>query len=260
MRIPRSAWCLIGLGLLVPAGLRFGAARAGTVAIGGGSFVRGTESGEEDERPAVRIGISAFAVQSHEVTRAQYDTCVQRGACTPAHYDDGSCLLWTGSGFTSVRIPPKYQEPDFPVVCVTWRQARQYCRFKGMRLPTEAEWEYAALAGRTAPRYAWGNASPGSSRCAQPSDNGPRTVGSGPPNPWGLYDMTGNVWEWVEDRYRRDQYTRTQGADPEGPPVGRYRVIRGGGWYSGAARLRLRNRHWFDPFRAEASIGFRCVR
>jgi formylglycine-generating enzyme required for sulfatase activity len=144
-------------------------------------------------------------------------------------------------------------------VCVTWFQAQQYCRSIGKKLPTEAQWEYAALAARESD-YSWGNQRPDAEHCAQPSENGPKPVGSFAPNPWGLYDMTGNAWEWVQDHYQPDYYSTSEPADPQGPDVGQYRVIRGGGWYSTALQLRVRNRHWFEPNFGEVSIGFRCAK
>ena len=203
--------------------------------------------------------LASFAIDSTEVTVARYDSCVQAGACSPAHLTDGKCVIWTGGGFSSFDVPAGFRSADRPVMCVTWFQARDFCRFTGARLPTEAEWEYAALAGRPGAVYAWGNALPDASRCAQPSEHGARPVGSCGANPWGLCDMTGNVWEWTADRYRPDQYSIADAVDPSGPDAGLYRVIRGGGWYSAARQLRIKNRHWFEPSFAEASIGFRCA-
>jgi formylglycine-generating enzyme len=145
-----------------------------------------------------------------------------------------------------------------PAVCITWQQAQEYCRYKGKRLPTEAEWEYSALAGTQNP-YAWGTEKP-SGQCASAWDKGPRPVCNSSPNKWQLCDMTGNVWEWVQDRYQNDYYGESPSSNPQGPEVGRYRVIRGGGWYSTPLQLRIKNRHWFSPEFCEISIGFRCAR
>jgi iron(II)-dependent oxidoreductase len=115
------------------------------------------------------------------------------------------------------------------------------------------------LAGREVD-YAWGNEPPDASRCAQPRETHPKKTGSFPPNPWGLYDMTGNVWEWTGDHYQPDYYESSEPDDPRGPEVGQYRVIRGGGWYSTGLQLRIKNRLWFDPNYGEISIGFRCAK
>ena len=151
-------------------------------------------------------------------------------------------------------------DAQYPVVCVSWQQARQYCAFKGKKLPSEAQWEYAALAGRSMAAYAWGNQPPDANRCAQSRDMHPKKVGTYTSNPWGLYDMTGNVWEWVNDRYQSDYFESSEPRDPQGPDAGMYRVVRGGGWYSGIEQLKIKNRMWFDPNTGEVSIGFRCAK
>jgi formylglycine-generating enzyme required for sulfatase activity len=232
---------------------------AQSVSVPAGQFTMGRGDGEGDERPAHPVRLSAYTIDKHEVTEAAYDSCVAAGACTPAHYTDGKCILWAGGGLRKVRVPARYRGGDYPVVCVSWRQARDYCRYKGKKLPTEAQWERAALAGGSS-RYTWGNDAPTESRCARPSLHHPSPVGSYRPNAWGLRDMTGNVWEWVYDRYQPDYYAESSDVDPSGPPVGRYRVIRGGGWHSGPRQLHIRNRHWFTPEYGEVSVGFRCAR
>jgi formylglycine-generating enzyme required for sulfatase activity len=88
----------------------------------------------------------------------------------------------------------------------------------------------------------------------------PEKAASFAPNPWGLFDMTGNVWQWTLDHYSPDYYSVSPQADPQGAEVGQYRVIRGGGWYSTPDQLTIRNRHWFEPNFGEVSIGFRCAR
>jgi len=228
-----------------------------TVRIPGGTFNRGSNDGKADEKPVREITISAFSMMAKEVTEAQYKKCVDAGRCTPAHYGDGKCLQWTGTQFVNVTVPDQFRGPNLPVVCVTWLQARDYCRNIGMRLPSEAQWEYAALGGTAPARYSWGNNPPDKSRCALSALH---NAGSFAPNGYGLYDMTGNAWEWVGDFYEQDYYSHSESADPRGPNAGFYRVIRGGGFYSGPNQLRIQNRHWFSPNFAEVSVGFRCVR
>lgn len=248
---PSAVWWVLALcGAVVTA--------AQSVSVAPGEFIMGGQDGEPDERPVHTVRLPGYRIDRHEVTAASYDSCVAAGACTPAHYTDGKCILWSAGGPRKVRVPPRYRSPDYPVVCVSWRQARAYCRFRGKRLPTEAQWERAALAGGSTV-YAWGNEKPGASRCTPAGQNHPSPVGSYPPNAWSLRDMTGNVWEWVYDRYQPDYYAESDSGNPTGPPVGRYRVIRGGGWYSGPRQLRIRNRHWFVPEYGEVSIGFRCA-
>jgi formylglycine-generating enzyme required for sulfatase activity len=218
--------------------------------IPGGKFAMGSMDGDEDEAPARTVTLSPYSILAYEVTEAQYDSCVADGRCAPAHYNDGTCRAWNGSRFIKVIIPPSARGPDFPVVCVTWHQALQYCRVRGMTLPTEAQWEHAARGGtkQGAPN-----------RCVISRTAGPRKIGSCAPNGWGVYDMIGNAWEWVNDWYDPLAYGYESATNPAGPPAGLYRVIRGGGWYSTAARATVTNRQWFSPDFAEVSIGFRCA-
>jgi formylglycine-generating enzyme required for sulfatase activity len=234
-------------------------ASAQTIQIPAGSFTMGSKSGDPDEAPEHSVSLSAFSIDKTEVTAAQYDSCVRAGACTAAHYTDGTCEIWTNSGFSRVRVPDKLRSPTYPVVCVTWYQAQSYCRYKSKRLPTEAQWEYAALARRKG-GYTWGDLPPNSSRCISAQQMHPAAVGSYPPNGFGISDMTGNVWEWSADRYANDYYGASPAMDPAGPDVGQYRVVRGGGWYSTPTQLRIKNRQWFEPNFSEVSLGFRCVR
>jgi len=230
------------------------------VSMPGGSFVMGGTSGDADESPRHTVTVSPFAIDKTEVAAAQYDSCVHAGKCLPAHYDDGACAIWTNDGFKNVRVPAGLRNPQYPVVCVSWYQAQQYCVYKGKKLPTEAQWEYAALGGRLV-TYSWGNQQPSPDRCPRPPKSmHPEKVGSFAPSPAGLYDMTGNVWEWTSDHYSPDYYAVSPSNDPAGAEVGQYRSIRGGGWYSTDKQLRIKNRHWFEPNFSEVSIGFRCVR
>ncbi|MBN1982445.1 MAG: formylglycine-generating enzyme family protein [Chitinivibrionales bacterium] len=228
------------------------------VSIPGGTFVMGS-TGNEDEQPVHTVTISPFQMLAREVSVADYDSCVNRGVCAPAHYDDSSCFIWSFSGIRRVRLPADFKAANLPVVCVTWNQARTYCRFLGMDLPTEAQWEFAALA-LSNNTYAWGNSQPGTKTTVSAASRTPAAVGSFPPNSFGLYDMTGNVWEWTRDYYEKEYYRYSQQQDPQGAEVSRYRSIRGGGWLSPAPLMRIKNRHYFVPESGEMSIGFRCVK
>ncbi|MDR2578547.1 MAG: formylglycine-generating enzyme family protein [Chitinispirillales bacterium] len=229
----------------------------GLARVPAGSFNRGSNDGKPDERPVRQIEMPGFGMMTRLVTEGQYQRCVSSGRCTPARYDDGACLVWAGRGFDRVTVPGNLRGENLPVVCVTWQQARAYCASVGMRLPTEAEWEYAALGGARMVKYSWGNDAPSGSRCALSRLH---PVGSFAPNGYGLYDMTGNAWEWTADFYAADHYETSESVNPRGPSAGYYRVIRGGGWYSGPSELRIQNRHWFSAPSAEVSVGFRCVK
>jgi formylglycine-generating enzyme required for sulfatase activity len=221
-----------------------------------GTFTMGCTQGDaecgSDELPAREVRISrGFLMAATETTIAQYRVCVEAAVCEPPK---------DRSSFDSRTMA------SHPVGNVTWRQAKTFCEWAGGRLPTEAEWEFAARGGRQGWRYPWGNQrSPGD---ASFGGTGGRDVfkESSPaksfdPNGFGLYDMSGNVWEWCADWYDPGYYVRTDLVDPKGPAKGRYRVLRGGGWRNldpavlrVSARFKFLPGYWFDYF------GFRCVR
>lgn len=152
--------------------------------------------------------------------------------------------------------------PDFPVVIVEWSEASDLCAAIGGRLPTEAEWEYAARAGLPDAIYPWGN-DPPTDRLGAPDGaafegDAARPVKTFGANKFGLFDMAGNVWEWVVD-YGGFYGPRPE-TDPTGPDTGRVRVVRGGSYGDDAVNLRVSNRTPNAPERASINVGFRCVR
>ncbi len=214
-------------------------------ALPGGSFMMGCSPGDPycypDEKPRHAISLSPFRIDRTEVTNQQYAACVRAGACREPVMPD-----------RFRREPAQY-----PVVGVRWEQANAFCRWRGKRLPTEAEWEFAARAGSPARLYgrlrdiAWyyDNAE----RHAHP-------VGQLSSNAWGLFDMYGNVWEWVNDGYSSDYYATSRGANPQGEPGERYRVIRGGAWFIDQRYLRASFRRAPKALTfAALDLGFRCA-
>ncbi|MBF0279398.1 MAG: SUMF1/EgtB/PvdO family nonheme iron enzyme [SAR324 cluster bacterium] len=157
--------------------------------------------------------------------------------------------------------------PEYPIVAVTWQQSMDYCRHYGKRLPTEAEWEYAARGGNKKGKYPWGDESPVGKATFKTSDvtrTRPEAIGSFPPNGFGLYDMAGNVWEWVADWYSETYYIETyrenqQVLNPYNNVVSGDKVLRGGGWTSVAEDLRVSNRNHRSPDKPKLNIGFRCA-
>jgi formylglycine-generating enzyme required for sulfatase activity len=153
--------------------------------------------------------------------------------------------------------PSRFRGEQLPVESVTWTQAKAYCEAVGGRLPTEAEWEYAARAGSDASCYgepdviAWHH---------ENSEDKPHEVGLKQPNPWGLHDMLGNVWEWVEDWYDEKYYEMSPSTDPTGLASGQSRVVRGGSWVVGSRFLRSSLRNRIRPDNRGDCIGFRCAR
>ena len=152
--------------------------------------------------------------------------------------------------------------PDHPVVIVTWDEALAFCRGAGGRLPTEAEWEFAARGGRAGTIFPWGSEPPidrpgGAASAAFEGDRA-YAAKTFAPNAFGLYDMAGNVWEWVADW--GGFYGRGPATDPTGPDSGRARVVRGGSYGDDAANLRNSTRTPNPPDRANINVGFRCAR
>jgi formylglycine-generating enzyme required for sulfatase activity len=233
--------------LVVAAGLApHVSADKGLVKVPGGTFHMGSTTGEPDERPVHTVRLKSFELQRTEVTQKAYGRCVQAGACRPA------------------RRYPSLSKPALPVVGVTWHDARAYCTWRGMRLPSEAEWERAAR-GTDGRRYPWGETLEckranfgnflGAGPCAAHNPGrvlppGSRTGGA---SPTGAQDMAGNVWEWVEDTY---------GPYPRGGKgaSGTRRVVRGGSCCSYFAMPTTTNRLSFPPGYRDRDLGFRCAR
>jgi formylglycine-generating enzyme required for sulfatase activity len=160
------------------------------------------------------------------------------------------------------RQPAWSTNPDQPATVVTWDEARAFCASIGGRLPTEAEWEYAARGGRAAARYPWGDQPPDYEPAAVNGAvfeaDGARPAAGFRPNGFGLYHMAGNVWEWVADYY--GIYDEGPVTDPRGPDGGGYRVVRGGSYGDDDRNLRLSNRNPNRPGNSNVNVGFRCAR
>lgn len=218
-----------------------------------GSFTMGSSGINIDETPAHDVGIAyPLAVSRYEVTFAEWDACVRGGGCGGHRPGDNG---W-GRGRR-------------PVMNVSWIDAQAYALWlriktgKPYRLLSEAEWEYAARAGSKT-EYAWGDEvernRANCNGCGSPWDN-QRTapVGSFPPNAFGLHDMHGNLWEWVEDCYRESYFDTPDDGRAVSPPVCRYRVLRGGSWDFGPGLLRSAYRFFsLSDYRYDA-IGLRVA-
>ena len=214
------------------------------VMLPAGTFLMGSPENEEgrfdNEGPQHEVTISQpFAIGKYEVTFEEYDHFAEATGREKPN-DEG----WGGG--------------KRPVINVGWEDANAYCAWlgQGYRLPTEAEWEYAARAGTTT-RYSLGDDITTqqvnfSNVLAKTAD-----VGSYPANPWGLLDMHGNVWEWVADWY--GDYPAGAATDPEGPTNGPFRVVRGGSWNDDAGIVCSAFRYGFEPGNRYNVLGFRCA-
>jgi len=209
--------------------------------IQAGSFMMGSKNGDIDEKPMHRVTITKpFYIGIYPVTQAEY-----------------KAIMGTN--------PSWFEGDDKPIDYVTWYDAKEFCRQlsekegRTYRLPTEAEWEYACRAGTTT-KYYWGDKINDAYLWYKDnSDQQTHSVGEKLPNAWGLYDMLGNVYEWCEDWYDRDYYSRSPWTDPVGPSSGLFRVLRGGSWFSYENAKHSAFRSNIAPSDTYHYIGFRVV-
>ncbi len=211
--------------------------------------------------PAHKVSLDAFWIYQTEVSNGMYARCVAAGACTPPRRRSGASRK-------SYYGNPKYN--NYPVTWVSWEQARTYCRWAGGRLPTSAEWEYAAR-GKDGRLFPWGNSFPSPSQAnVNEFYNAFLPVDALPAgrSPFGLFNMTGNVWEWVQDWYSSTYYqTNTNWRNPKGPASGYYeqgamvKVGRGGNYWIDSAISSVAIQDWENPRSANLlGVGFRCAK
>jgi len=234
------------------------------IRIPAGSIMMGDKNGEVDEKPVHKVVVDGFYMDKYEVTQEEYERLM--------HVN-----------------PSRWKGKKNPVERVRWSDAVRYCNARseeeglqscynlktwecdfsanGYRLPTEAEWEYACRAGTTTNRFFGAKADKLKLYAWYKKNAGGRTrpVGQKLPNPWGLYDMYGNVWEWCNDLYQVDYYKKSPQQNPRGPNVGEKRVLRGGSWDTKADHCRSGFRHNEDPGYVDVCFGyevygFRAVR
>ena len=236
---------------------------ASMVLIPSGSFEMGDpfNEGKADELPVHRVELDAFYMDRYEVTIGQYKRFLRETAHgtlpdqTPKWIaEKANVLAQKGVPQVVGFITPT---DNHPVAGVTFSDAQAYAQWAEKRLPTEAEWEYAARGGLVGKRYVWGNQLSKKTDCnftgsfgGEQADDGylyTAPVGSYADNGYGLYDMAGNVWEWCADWYGENYYASSVLKNPKGPATGTERVIRGGGWSSYLQHLRLSRRLKLAP-------------
>jgi formylglycine-generating enzyme required for sulfatase activity len=269
-----------------PARTSRGTCLDGMVPVPAGTFQMGSPAGvgEPDEHPQHEVTLSAYCIDKTEVTVAAYAACVEAKGCTPAPLS----VYWNGASADDMKLQNPFcngdDRSDHPINCVDWDQANAYCRWASKRLPTEAEWEYAAR-GDDDWIYPWGNEAPSAKRlnaCGSEcvtmakrdlkqdwpamyiaSDGWETTAPAGRfpdgVSPSGALDMAGNVWEWTADWF--GAYAAAAAANPRGAKTGSSRVTRGGSWnIQNAGDGRAGFRAWVSPSDRVIDVGFRCAR
>jgi formylglycine-generating enzyme required for sulfatase activity len=221
------------------------------VKVTGGTFTMGDEHGlgQEDEQPTHQVTLTDFYIGKTEVTVAQYRSyCNATGVSMP----EEPSLGWNSND---------------PIVRVSWNDAINYCDWlsekldKNITLPTEAQWEFAARGGNKSKgyKYAAGRSMATAGWYADNSGNKAHAVAQKKANELGLYDMSGNVWEWCLDWYKSDYYATSPTKNPKNTARSGSRVLRGGSWINKASYCRVANRYSSEPDDRNDSYGFRVV-
>jgi formylglycine-generating enzyme required for sulfatase activity len=251
--------------------------------IPSGVFQMGSDGAADDERPVHRVHLGEFRIAVQPVTQLEYSHFVRdTGHRVPAIYelplvvtaggpDRESAFRAAGRPYVWVDSEAPEDRLDHPVTLVRWEDAVAYCAWlstasgRTVRLPSEAEWEKAARGGLDGKRYPWGERL-GTDMANYLTDPGSKTAHgttrcrSYPSNGYGVFDMAGNVWEWVRDWYAPDYYQTAPLEAPAGPPEGTLRVVRGGSWLAADTRmLSCSYRHKVPPDTYSYGIGFRIA-
>jgi formylglycine-generating enzyme required for sulfatase activity len=213
---------------------------ADMIRIPGGTFLMGQDDGRDDERPAHRVTVAPFLLCRYQTTNAHYETFRR----------------------VTMRERPEFTCPTQPATSVNWFDAVAYCKWLAaqwdthFRLPTEAEWGFAARGGFERRLYPWGDLAP---EIGDRWRDGPEPVGESEPNGYGLFDMCQNVHEWCADWYDPAYYAASPAENPTGPPVGKRRASRGGAWRHHVKFSRCAARSSIPPEFRYADYGFRVA-
>ncbi len=225
-----------------------------------------------DERPQHTVTVNDFYIGKYEVTNKQYCkflnaiNCNSNGSYNDSEYgnveyidmDDGDCQINYNNG----KFIPENGKDNYPVIEVTWYGANAFAKWAGGRLPTEAEWEFAARGGKQSNGYKYSGSNNIDDVAWYWNNGGKHThqVGTKSPNELGIYDMSGNVWEWCHDWYDKKYYKKRLRNNPQGPSSGKYRVLRGGSWFNGPGLCRVADRGRSYPDNTDYDYGFRVAR
>ncbi|MBI4709905.1 MAG: SUMF1/EgtB/PvdO family nonheme iron enzyme [Nitrospirae bacterium] len=233
------------------------------VLVKGGCFQMGDTFGEgdTDEKPVHEVCVDNFYMGKHEVTTGEFRKFVNETNYMTEAEKEGGCYMWLSKRWER-RKEYNWRNVGFsqtemdPVVCISWNDANEFIKWlnkktdKNFRLPTEAEWEYSARSGGKQFKYSWGNGA---------SSSGMADVSV----KIGLYDMTGNVWEWVGDWYSENYYKNSQKNNPAGPAYkktrNKFRVLRGGSWTCEPWVVRASDRFMLAPSMRTRLMGFRLA-
>jgi iron(II)-dependent oxidoreductase len=219
------------------------------VLIPKGEFTMGKNTANpSDWSPAHKVEIDSFYLDKYEVTNKEYfDFCQSTGHPLPE--------FWGIKEFKS-----GLEFGLFPVVGVNFFDAEKYSKWAGKRLPTEAEWEYASRGGLIDKNFPTGDQVDSTMVNFGNKKRGVVKTGSYQPNGYNLYDMAGNVWEWVSDYYGSEYYKVSPTENPKGPESGRFKVIRGGSFHSGGMCVQNYFRNGLSPSWVDFAVGFRCAK
>lgn len=242
------------------------------VAVRGDCFNMGDlfDEGNGNEKPVHRVCLSDFGIGRHAVTRGQFGKFVaDTGYQTTAERSNG-CYAWNGSKWgkeldANWKSPGFPQDDSHPVVCVSWNDADAFAQWlsrksdRRYRLPTEAEWEFAARSGGKRQKFAGGDDAAAVAWFSANSGGATHPVGKKPANGLGLHDMSGNVWQWLADFFGENYYRETPATNPLGPTTGQHRVLRGGSWSADQQLVRTANRYKANPANRYTDGGFRLA-
>jgi formylglycine-generating enzyme required for sulfatase activity len=221
----------------------------GMVLIPSGTYIMGKNTPDPtDWQPEYQVAIDAFYLDKCEVTNKEYfEFCQKTKNPLPEFW--GSPVFKCSLDY-----------PDHPVTGISYSDAVKYAKWAGKRLPTEAEWEYASRAGLQKGNFPWGDQVDSTFANYGKKYKSTMKVGSFKPNAFGLFDMSGNVWEWTSDNYSHDYYRNSPSQNPKGPDAGRFKVIRGGSWHSGAMCIQTYYRNGLSASWIDFAVGFRCAK